>query len=110
MRTPCARHAHAMRTPRTRHAYMAQELHRELRARAASLALPPQHSRSYLGGEDDTAEAERAAWLLLSPRLLDLSCAVRELRPSARRSVTHLGLPAITADMLQTLSSQVRPQ
>ena len=90
--------------------YTAQELHRELRARAASLALPPQHSRSYLGGEDDTAEAERAARLLLSPRLLDLSCAVRELRPSARRSVTHLGLPAITADMLQTLSSQVRPQ
>ena len=55
---------------------LAQELHRELRARAASLALPPQHGRAYLGGEGDAAEGARAARLLLSPRLLDLSCAV----------------------------------
>ena len=70
-------------------AHGGQELHRELRARAASLALPPQHTRAYLGGEDDAAEAARASRLLLSPRLLDLSCAERELRPSARR---RLGL------------------
>ena len=46
-------------------------------ANTASLALPAQHGRAYLGGEDDAAEGARAARLLLSPRLLDLSCAVR---------------------------------
>ena len=62
---------HALQGAEARaHAELCQHEHQDA-------ALPPQHGRAYLGGEGDAAEGARAARLLLSPRLLDLSCAVR---------------------------------
>ena len=103
----CTRHAHATHTPCIYGAGAASRVARACclarTAAATQSLLPGRRGRHGRGGARGTAAAVAAA-----PR--PLVCTVRELRPSARRSVTHLGLPAITADMLQTLSSQVRPQ